>query len=345
MRNGLLFLLLAGSAMPALAAPEDDERAARREAMRAERAEARSERALVRAQPSTRMERSIVRDSAESGGEDRAVIREQRREAVEPQAVERRRPRFVEVESGRSTLEQSREPLEQGAMGRRSAPVVEIETARPALEQRREAVQQRARERRGPRIVEVDSAAPVIEQRKGVVDGVREWRRAERDRARRPALVEQRTDTGWEPLRKREEQTVGAVTGIRRAPIVSRIPREGTQPPGVTAARAAGQAARHWRGDWRNDHRYDWRKHRRRHRSLFHFGFYYDPFGWGYRPYSIGWRLWPSYYRSRYWLHDPWMYRLPVPPPGYRWIRYYDDALLVDTWDGRVVDVIRNFFW
>jgi len=28
-----------------------------------------------------------------------------------------------------------------------------------------------------------------------------------------------------------------------------------------------------------------------------------------------------------------------------RWIRYYDDALLVDTWNGEVVDVIYNFFW
>jgi Ni/Co efflux regulator RcnB len=39
------------------------------------------------------------------------------------------------------------------------------------------------------------------------------------------------------------------------------------------------------------------------------------------------------------------MYRLPFAPPGYRWIRYYDDALLIDTWDGQVVDVIYDFFW
>jgi Ni/Co efflux regulator RcnB len=55
--------------------------------------------------------------------------------------------------------------------------------------------------------------------------------------------------------------------------------------------------------------------------------------------------MWPSYYRSSYWLNDPWRYRLPYAPPGYRWIRYYDDALLVDTWDGTVVDVIYGFFW
>jgi len=26
-------------------------------------------------------------------------------------------------------------------------------------------------------------------------------------------------------------------------------------------------------------------------------------------------------------------------------VRYYDDALLVNIYDGQVVDVIHNFFW
>jgi hypothetical protein len=34
----------------------------------------------------------------------------------------------------------------------------------------------------------------------------------------------------------------------------------------------------------------------------------------------------------------------PVYGP-YRWVRYWDDALLVDVRSGRVVDVIHNFFW
>ena len=29
----------------------------------------------------------------------------------------------------------------------------------------------------------------------------------------------------------------------------------------------------------------------------------------------------------------------------YRWVRYYDDAVLVDIYSGEVVDVINNFFW
>jgi Ni/Co efflux regulator RcnB len=129
-----------------------------------------------------------------------------------------------------------------------------------------------------------------------------------------------------------------------RPPLVSSVPREGTQPP-LRAEGGRRHSSSNWSTGWRNDHRYDWRDWRRRHHSWFHLGLYYDPFGWGYSPFSIGWRMWPSYYGSNYWINDPWAYRLPYAPPGYRWIRYYDDAILVDTWTGEVVDVIYNFFW
>ncbi len=126
-------------------------------------------------------------------------------------------------------------------------------------------------------------------------------------------------------------------------PVVSPVPSIGTQPPPPAQQRYT--AAPQWSTSWRNNSRYDWRNWRNRHRSLFHFSFYYDPFGWGYQPYSIGWRLWPSYYGSNFWIDDPWQYRLPYAPPGTRWVRYYDDALLVDMWSGEVVDVIYDFFW
>jgi hypothetical protein len=128
-----------------------------------------------------------------------------------------------------------------------------------------------------------------------------------------------------------------------RAPVVSHVPRPGTQPPAPAVSRPIAQPS--WSTNWRHNSKYDWQNHRRHHRSLFHFGFYYDPFGWGYSPFQIGWRMWPSYYSSSFWLNNPWQYRLPYAPPGTRWIRYYDDAILVDTWSGQVVDVIYNFFW
>jgi nickel/cobalt transporter regulator len=99
-----------------------------------------------------------------------------------------------------------------------------------------------------------------------------------------------------------------------------------------------------WNRDWRNDRRYDWRSYRDRHRSAFHIGVYFDPFGYSYRPFDIGYRLQPLYLGQRYWI-DAGMYQLPYPPPGTQWVRYWNDAVLVDMYSGEVVDVIRNFFW
>ncbi|MEO7602277.1 MAG: RcnB family protein [Sphingomicrobium sp.] len=133
----------------------------------------------------------------------------------------------------------------------------------------------------------------------------------------------------------------------RRPPVVSPTPRPGTQPPPPPpSARPSANPAAHWSTNhWRNDRRYNWYKHRNKYWWLFQLGWYNDPFGWGYQPYGIGWRMWPSYYSSHYWLSDPWQYRLPYAPAGTRWIRYWDDAVLVDLWSGQVVDVIYNFFW
>jgi len=101
----------------------------------------------------------------------------------------------------------------------------------------------------------------------------------------------------------------------------------------------------HWSGDWRRNHKYDWYSYRSRYGSLYRLGRYYDPYGWGYRRFSIGLSLWPSYYGSNFWLSDPWQYRLPPAYGPYRWVRYYDDALLMNIYTGQVVDVIHGFFW
>ena len=180
-----------------------------------------------------------------------------------------------------------------------------------------------------------------------VPDTVRESRREQR-RSAGPKIVmapqlggHSSPGLGDQSLRQSERRLPEVFRN--RVPVVSNTPREGTQPP--LRAQHRSRHRDHWDGNWRNDRRYDWNRHRHRHRSLFRLGFYYDPFGWSYRPYYAGWRMWPSYYSSRYWINDPWQYRLPYAPPGYRWIRYWDDAVLVDTFTGEVVDVIHNFFW
>jgi len=102
-----------------------------------------------------------------------------------------------------------------------------------------------------------------------------------------------------------------------------------------------------WNSGWRNDNRYDWRGWRDSNRDRFHAGRYRPPsgYGWGYRRYGVGVRIEPLYFSSAYWIADPWEYRLPPAYGPYRWVRYYNDALLVDISTGTVMDEIPDFFF
>ncbi|WP_298402001.1 RcnB family protein [Sphingobium sp.] len=104
---------------------------------------------------------------------------------------------------------------------------------------------------------------------------------------------------------------------------------------------------RRWDNGWRQDRRYDWNSYRNRYGDRYRMGRYYAPRGWdyGYRRFSVGIFLNNMLYSNSYWLDDPYSYRLPPAYGTLRWVRYYDDALLVDIRDGYVVDVIHDFFW
>ncbi|MBS0502223.1 MAG: RcnB family protein [Proteobacteria bacterium] len=102
-----------------------------------------------------------------------------------------------------------------------------------------------------------------------------------------------------------------------------------------------------WNRDWRRDPRYNWQDWRRHNRGSYRFPRYYAPRGWnyGYQRFSFGAFLSAPLFSQNYWIDDPFEYRLPPAYGPYRWIRYYDDALLVDIRTGEVVDVINDFFW
>jgi len=104
---------------------------------------------------------------------------------------------------------------------------------------------------------------------------------------------------------------------------------------------------RRWDSGWRQDRRYDWNGYRSRYGDRYRLGTYYAPRGWGYgyQRFSVGIFLNSLLYSNSYWLDDPYSYRLPPAYGTLRWVRYYDDALLVDIRDGYVVDVIHDFFW
>jgi Ni/Co efflux regulator RcnB len=157
--------------------------------------------------------------------------------------------------------------------------------------------------------------------------------------------VQQRFDQRQQQVRnggdfRQSNRQFPQVMRDRHPLVVSDTPRPGTQPP----LRVQGQREMHWNRDWRNDRDHDWRRFRDHHRSRFHIGFYIDPFGWGYQPFDIGYRMWPAYYGNQYYI-DPAEYGLPYPPPGAEWIRYYNDALLIDTYTGTVIDSIPGFFY
>ena len=101
-----------------------------------------------------------------------------------------------------------------------------------------------------------------------------------------------------------------------------------------------------WNRDWRRDNRYDWQGYRNQNRNIYRLGAYYAPYrNYSYRRLGAGFRLDALFFGSRYWINDPWSYRLPPADGGYRWVRYYGDALLIDTYSGEVVDAIYDFFW
>lgn len=102
-----------------------------------------------------------------------------------------------------------------------------------------------------------------------------------------------------------------------------------------------------WDRGWRRDDRYDWSRYRQQNRGLYRLPRYYAPSGWsyGYRRFGVGVTLNSYLFGSNYWINDPFYYRLPEVWGPYRWVRYYNDALLVDVRSGQVVDVEYDIFW
>mgnify|MGYP005996433165 CR=1 FL=1 len=104
---------------------------------------------------------------------------------------------------------------------------------------------------------------------------------------------------------------------------------------------------RRWNNNgWRNDRRYGWNDWRRSNQYLFRPGPYYAPFrSHRYNRLDIGFYLDSLFFQPRFFLNDPYAYRLPPAYGPYQWVRYYDDVVLVDIYTGEVVDVIHDFFW
>jgi Ni/Co efflux regulator RcnB len=69
------------------------------------------------------------------------------------------------------------------------------------------------------------------------------------------------------------------------------------------------------------------------------------PRGWGYRRWVVGAVLPPLFLVPDYYYADWAAFGLAAPPPGYQWVRYGPDLLLVDLSTGQVVDAVYGAFY
>lgn len=107
--------------------------------------------------------------------------------------------------------------------------------------------------------------------------------------------------------------------------------------------------------DRKDNHRYD-NRHKRSygtyrigHRpSTFRrvkVGSYHYPRGHHYRRWVVGAILPRLFLSSAYYFPNYTLLGLGAPPPGYVWVRYGPDLLLVNRRNGRIVDVIYGAFY
>jgi Ni/Co efflux regulator RcnB len=71
----------------------------------------------------------------------------------------------------------------------------------------------------------------------------------------------------------------------------------------------------------------------------YHVGPFHPPQGWTQRRWSYGETLPRAYWAPEFFIGDYWLFGLEVPPSGYEWVRDGNDALLVDTNSGEILQV------
>jgi len=76
----------------------------------------------------------------------------------------------------------------------------------------------------------------------------------------------------------------------------------------------------------------------------FKIGPYHRPPGWSAHRWGFGEILPRAYWGPQFILADYWLFALEVPPTGYEWVRDGNDALLVNTDSGEILQVEYGVF-
>lgn len=108
--------------------------------------------------------------------------------------------------------------------------------------------------------------------------------------------------------------------------------RTGVKPPVVQERHDSSRDRETFRKVYRAEHRYDVRP-------------YVRPRGWYHRDWVLGDILPVLFWTRSYWIISYWLYDLPIPPVGCIWVRYGNDALLIDRQTGEVIQVIYDIFY
>lgn len=85
--------------------------------------------------------------------------------------------------------------------------------------------------------------------------------------------------------------------------------------------------------------------HNYRAPHAFRIGPYHPPGRWHYHRWHYGQFLPHVYWGRAYLLPDFWLFGLDIPPIGYAWVRYGDDAILIELTDGRIVQIVYGIFY
>ncbi len=72
---------------------------------------------------------------------------------------------------------------------------------------------------------------------------------------------------------------------------------------------------------------------------------YQPPRGWHNRRWYYGERLPAPYWTRNYWLGNYWSFGLVDPPYGYVWVRYGNDALLINIITGQILGSVYWLFY
>jgi len=144
-----------------------------------------------------------------------------------------------------------------------------------------------------------------------------------------------RTDTG----------ATGSTMGGTRPNTMMRPNRRGTAIAPTNSGAMAPRSGAIGTGAHVHNHAFDSMRRAFAAPQRFRAGVYVRPSGWYYHRWTYGEFL-PAFFFSRsYWILDWEDFALDDPPPGTVWVRYGNDALLIDEYTGEVIEVVYGIFY